>query len=232
MLIFAKYPQPGAVKTRMTPPLTPEEAAELHLASLRAVCENLPMNAGLAPVLVVTPDQRVDQTVEMLSGTVSDVWPQGEGDLGERLSRAADRAFEAGADRQAGFTGSVLLLGADSPTLPKAYVSDAINALTRHDAVLGPTHDGGYYLLGLRRRVPSLFDRIDWGTSLAADQTKERAVEAGVDLAELRIWYDLDRFTDLRRAYDDLSESPIPLGPAAKGLKCLIDKLLERYANG
>lgn len=224
-LIFAKYPTPGAVKTRMTPPLTPEEAAELHLASLRAVCENLPTNTGLEPVLVATPDECGDQMVDLLAGNVSEVWPQGDGDLGDRLSRAADRAFEAGAD-------SVLLLGADSPTLPPEYICEAVSALATDDAVLGSTHDGGYYLLGLRRRIPTIFERINWGTSEAADQTRERATEAGVELAELRIWYDLDRFGDLRRAHEDLSASSGAVTPAAQGLKKVIAKFLERYANG
>ena len=104
VLIFARYPQPGRVKTRMTPPLTTAEAAELHLASLRTVCENLQTHRDLTSVLVATPDQRADELRGMLGGCVSESWNQGDGDLGQRLSRASNRAFEAGAD-------TVLMIG-------------------------------------------------------------------------------------------------------------------------
>lgn len=233
VLIFARYPRPGSVKTRMTPPLTPQEAAELHLASLRAVCENLQGLRELNSVLVATPDDRTDSLQKKVSGRINGCpanhpdtfFPQGGGNLGERLCRATDRAFAGGAD-------AVMMIGADSPTLPPRYIADAASSLTSHDAVLGPTRDGGYYLLGLRRPTPLLFDRIDWGTQLVAEQTRQRALEARIDLAEVPIWYDLDRFDDLRAALDDLSALDEPLGPAAASLKHLINRLMERYANG
>lgn len=232
VLIFSRYPQPGKVKTRMTPPLTSQEAAELHLASLRTVCENwqsqlagLQACRDLTSVLLVTPDERVDDLAAMLAGSVAESWAQGDGSLGERLCRATDRAFAAGAD-------AVLMIGADSPTLPAKLMMDALTALASHDAVLGPTRDGGYYLLGLRRPIPLLFDRIDWGTDRVAEQTRQRALEVGVDLAEVRSWYDLDRFDDLRPALGDLSASDEPLRPAAASLKRLMNGLIERYANG
>lgn len=234
-LIFARYPQPGSVKTRMTPPLTPEEAAELHLASLRTVCENLQACPDLTSVLLVTPDQRVNDLNKKVSGRISgcpknhpdtfSVRAQGDGNFGERLCRAADRAFGAGAD-------AVLMIGADSPTLPVKLLMDAVSALTSHEAVLGPTRDGGYYLLGLRGPIPLLFDRIDWGTDRVAEQTRQRALEVGVDLAEVQRWYDLDRFDDLRSAQRDLSAADEPLGPEAASLKRLINSLIERYPNG
>ncbi len=234
VLIFARYPQPGKVKTRMTPPLTPQEAAELHLASLRAVCESLQACGDLTSVLVVTPDDRAEMLNKKVSGRISgcpknypdtfSTWVQGGGSLGERLCRATDRAFVAGAD-------AVLMIGADSPTLPAKLVMDAVTALTSHEAVLGPTHDGGYYLLGLRGPIPLLFDRIDWGTDRVAEQTRQRALEVGVDLAEVQSWYDLDRFDDLRTALGDLSAAEEPLRPAAASLKRLMNGLIERYAN-
>ncbi|MCH7872425.1 MAG: TIGR04282 family arsenosugar biosynthesis glycosyltransferase [Planctomycetes bacterium] len=225
VLIFARYPQPGKVKTRMTPPLTPEEAAELHLASLRTVCESLQACRDLTSVLIVTPDERANDLAAMLADHVAESWAQGDGSLGERLCRTTDRAFEAGAD-------AVLMIGADSPTLPVRLVRNALTALTSHEAVLGPTHDGGYYLLGLRGPIPLLFDRIDWGTDRVAEQTRQRALEVGVVLAEVRSWYDLDRFDDLRPALEDLSATDEPLGSAAASLERLINSLLEKYPDG
>jgi hypothetical protein len=101
-----------------------------------------------------------------------------------------------------------------------------------HDAVLGPCEDGGYYLLGLRRPAPELFERIDWGGVDVADQTRRRAAEAGVDLCELPPWYDLDRFDDLERAAHDLTKMTDPSQPLASALRCLIDTIVERYSAG
>ena len=224
-LIFAKYPEPGAVNTRMVPPLTPAEAAALHGASLVAVCERIAGVGSVDARLVVTPDERADVLLRVVADYVAECWPQGNGDLGRRLTRATQRAFEIGAS-------GVLLLGADSPTLPMSYLTDAVAALSEHDAVLGPCDDGGYYLLGMRRRLPALFDRIDWGGPDVADQTRDRAAAIGVNLNELPTWYDLDRFADLQRAARDLVDVANVAKPASMALRDLIVTYLERYPNG
>lgn len=219
VLIFAKYPQPGAVKTRMVPPLTFEQAATLHRLSLRTVCEIVMDTARLDATLVVTPDD----TVASFGGVVgrSDVacWPQGDGDLGSRLRRAVRRVFDDGGR-------GVVLLGADSPTLPVSYLQDAISTLDGHDVVMGPCDDGGYYLLGLRGPHTALFERIDWGGSLVASQTRDRAGAAELDLAELPTWYDLDRFDSLARAADDLGAPPGGDPTARRELRTLIESLI------
>ncbi len=225
ILVFAKLPESGKVNTRMVPPLSPEEAAMLHVSSLRAVCELASSFPSCEVILVGTPDNRVDVIASLVASWVTDHWSQGRGDLGQRLSRATDRAFKTGAD-------VVLLLGADSPTLPPRLLAGAIEALETHDAVVGPTDDGGYYVLGMRRFWPALFARIDWGTERVADQTRHRAAAAGIDLEELEAWYDLDRFTDLERACRDL-QAPVDNGRTGLGgVKELIEQLLERHGRG
>ncbi len=219
-LVFAKYPQPGAVNTRMVPPLTPTEAAELHTASLLAVCESIGSIADLDTKLVVTPDERVSDLGKLVGA--SECWPQGDGDLGRRLARATDRAFGAGAE-------GVLLLGADSPTLPVSFLTTAVANLSRHQAILGPSDDGGYYLLGVRQPLPVLLERIDWGGEKVADQTRQRALAAGIDLWELPAWYDLDRFDDLKRAVGDLVDTA--QGPAATVFCRYLEAIVERYAG-
>ena len=231
-LIFAKHPLAGAVKTRMTPPLTGDEAARLHVAALRVVCANVADVGVFHVVPVVSPDDRAGELAEMLAGDLPHlrgggsldelVWPQGEGDLGERLARAVDRAFTGGAD-------GVILLGADSPTLPCEWFRRAGELLARQEAVMGPTDDGGYYLLGMRRPLPALLERIDWGGDQVAAQTRDRAATAGVNLVELPAWYDLDRFADLKRAAEDLVRAE---SRAAKELRELIQSLIERYDGG
>ncbi len=202
----------------MVPPLTPAEAAELHTASLLAVCERTGSIADLDTKLVVTPDERVSDLGKLVAA--NEGWPQGDGDLGRRLARATERAFGAGAE-------GVLLLGADSPTLPVSFLTTAVANLSSHQAVLGPSEDGGYYLLGLRQPLPVLLERIDWGGEKVADQTRQRAAAAGIDLWELPVWYDLDRFDDLKRAVGDLVDTV--QGPAATALCRYIEAIVERY---
>jgi len=218
VLIFAKYPEPGAVKTRMVPPLTFEQAATLHRLSLRTVCEIVMDTARLDATLVVTPDDTVATFGAVVGRSDVACWPQGDGDLGSRLRRAVSRAFDDGAR-------GLILLGADSPTLPVSYLHDAISALGKHDAVMGPCDDGGYYLLGLRGPHTTLFERIDWGGSLVASQTRARACAAELDLAELPTWYDLDRFDNLARAAEDLRAPAVGEPAARRRLRTLIESL-------
>ena len=219
VLIFAKYPEPGAVKTRMVPPLTFEQAATLHRLSLQTVCEIVMDAAGLDATLVVTPDDTVASFGAVVGRSDVACWPQGDGDLGSRLRRAVSRAFDDGAR-------GLILLGADSPTLPVSYLQDAISILGGHDVVMGPCDDGGYYLLGLRGPHTAIFEQIDWGGSLVASQTRARADAADLDLAELPTWYDLDRFDSLARAADDLGAPPGGDPTARRELRTLIESLI------
>lgn len=203
----------------MVPPLTPDEAAELHVASLFAVCERVAEASTLDSRLVVTPDERVDDLRDITPRHVSEAWPQGDGDLGQRLTRATYQAFQEGA-------GGVILLGADSPTLPTDLLDQAVASLSKHDAVLGPCDDGGYYLLGLRQPLAALFECIGWGGDQVADQTRQRAAAAGIDLQQLPTWYDLDRVDDLARAARDLANTADPSRPFAGALRRCIEDII------
>ena len=230
VLIFAKLPDAGRVKTRLVPPLSHDEAAVLHKASLLAVCENVGhlrrAMPRIEPIWVVTPDERITDAAAIAGDAVSASWPQGDGDLGQRMERATHRAFAGGAQ-------CVLLLGADSPTLPEQILADAVDQLVKKDAVLGPCEDGGYYLLGLRRTLPELFEDIDWGGPLVLEQTRRRAANAHVELHELPVWYDLDRFGDLQRAAQDMMQDALASPrPARDGLRRLINHYLIRYGDG
>lgn len=220
-LIFAKYPQPGLVKTRMVPPLTDDQAAKLHRLCLQSVCERVSANNNTKPILVFTPDHQLESFQNIVSDHVDDYWPQGGGDLGERLIRAINHAFSQHADH-------VILLGADSPTFPIEILTQTIEKLTHHDAVIGPCDDGGYYLLAMTRPQPELFRDIDWGSDKVADQTKERAAYAAIDLFELASWYDIDRYDDLVRAQSDLKDTSQFQWPVTYGLKSYIDELIVR----
>ena len=236
VLVFAKYPHPGLVKTRLVPALTPEQAAAIHLACLRAVCELVEEATGVGPTLVVTPDEQLDAMKKELAGfdlqnsepralaradSPFEYWPQGEGTLGDRLARAVNRAFDESHT-------SVILLGADSPTTPSSFVRQACHRLQTHDAILGPCVDGGYYLLGLSQPCDAIFQNIDWGTEQVAGQTRERAAGSDLTLFELPEWYDVDRFDDLRRTRADLAALKDSGRTAAAALRNLLEELMER----
>ena len=191
ILIFAKAPIPGQVKTRLIPALGPAGAAELACDLLDRLVRRL-AGARLALLeLWCSPDPRHPLFCELAeSAGVSLRTQQGE-DLGERLSAAAEDAL--------GRADAVLLVGADIPELDAAYCASAFAALADADAVLGPAEDGGYVLLGLKAPAPGLFTDMPWGGERVAEITRRRIAALGWRCSELPALWDLDRPEDLVR---------------------------------
>ena len=202
MLLFAKYPTPGQVKSRLTPALTPDQAAAVHAACARATWHRLGQADFAEPVLVHAPDDSGGGWHAVLDdGDRAQRWGQGDGDLGERLARAFDRAFDEGFAR-------AVAVGCDSPMIPATRVQEGFARLADTDVVIGPTEDGGYYLIGLSGRAGlAAFRNVDWGTDRVAMQTRARVQDAGLRLAELPIGYDVDRPADLVRMMDELTRA-------------------------
>jgi rSAM/selenodomain-associated transferase 1 len=191
ILIFAKAPVPGQVKTRLIPTLTPRMAAKLHGRLVRETVARL-AGAGLAPIeLWCSPDTLHPLFLELARTYGLSLHRQEGADLGERMSEAFANALTRG--------GEVVLLGTDCPSLDGAYVSAALAALEGSDAVLGPAEDGGYVLLGLKRSAPEIFLNMPWGTARVAALTRERLASLGWKWAELPALWDLDRPQDLER---------------------------------
>jgi rSAM/selenodomain-associated transferase 1 len=182
--VFAKWPRPGLVKTRLAAVLGADRAAQIADAFLRDTLDRLgEVNRAIRRVIAFAPDEaRTD--FAYLAGGQFDLRPQGEGDLGIRMKRLLSAELAAGAD-------AVAIIGTDSPTLPVSLVEAAFRELEQADVVLGPAMDGGYYLLGCARRVPPIFDGIAWGTSRVLIDTMAR-LPAGFRLALLPPWYDVD----------------------------------------
>jgi rSAM/selenodomain-associated transferase 1 len=126
---------------------------------------------------------------EERSGGQYHVERQAEGDLGRRMAGFIDNRLREGAER-------IVLLGADSPTVPPAFVDEALEQLKQADVVLGPAVDGGYYLLGCARRLPPIFDRIAWGGQSVLAETVARLSDPSWRLALLPPWYDVDTLDD------------------------------------
>jgi rSAM/selenodomain-associated transferase 1 len=186
LAVMAKAPRPGRVKTRLSPPLTPQQAAELNVCFLRDTTENIAAVAGAAGLISYTPVGDEALFDGLLPGSFSLVAQRGDG-FGERLLAAAEDILACG-------FASVCLIDSDSPTVPRAAFEQAVTELARPGdrIVLGPAADGGYYLIGLKRAHAAVFERIAWSTAAVYAETCERAREVGVDVVELPLWYDVD----------------------------------------
>jgi len=196
--ILAKAPVPGRVKTRLVPPLTPEEAATVARACLETTLRRL-VPAGGAPITLFL-DGEADGALQAVARSLGvGVVPQVGADLGARLEAAFRSLRESGATR-------TLALGSDSPTVNPAWIARAIESLDTDDVVIGPTEDGGYYLIGLRGSTPALLRDIPWSTDSVAQATLDRARALGLSVDVLPEWYDIDDIPTLRRALADGAE--------------------------
>lgn len=187
-----KYPQPGAVKTRLIPTLGQQRACELYCSLVRHTLHEARQFAakGSASLLARVADAPNAEAVRQWLGDGICVQSQGEGNLGRRMERAVEAAFAEGAT-------SVLVIGADCPQLTSGHLESAARELESKDVVLGPATDGGYYLIGLRRFVPELFRDISWGGASVLEETLAAAGKARVENGLLETLRDLDMPDDL-----------------------------------
>lgn len=192
--IFGKKPEPGKVKTRLAVEFGNEFAAEAHEAMLRDTLDTWGSNRYLAPggrrVFVFAPDDAGPWFDPIVPAGLA-MQAQAHGDLGARLRSFFEGEFAEGASR-------VVVLGSDSPTLDPSIVVSAFLCLDQKDVVIGPSTDGGYYLIGCRVPVPSVFEGVEWGSARVFEQTLDRLRGTGRSLAVLPPWYDIDTPDDWR----------------------------------
>ena len=199
LAVFARIPVPGQVKTRLSPALPPELSAQLYRAMLADAFE-VAMAVGAERVAVFWESGGKQAPDFALPEGVAVRFQHGTG-LGERLASAFADLLADAADR-------AVVIGADCPDLDPAVIRQAFAALDDHDLVLGPARDGGYYLIGLRRPAPALFDRVSWGTDRVFAQTLEWAERGGLRVATLGVLADIDTSEDLVRFVARRSVSP------------------------
>ncbi len=204
ILVMAKAPIPGTVKTRLG--LPPQDAAGLQAALIRDTTEKARL---LAPTTVAgAPADRLELIRRILPHEVALI-PQPQGDLGDRMVAASKALFDSSPD-------PVLLLGTDAPSLPSNAIQDAADALNTHDMSIIPSTDGGYVLLGLRQPVGAVFRGVDWSTEAVHRQTLARAEGEGLSVYEGEPWYDVDEPGDLARLREELGARP-DLAPRTAG---------------
>lgn len=227
LAVMTKAPQAGRVKTRLTPPLSPEEAAALNICFLRdtAAAISEASNSGRAQgVGVYTPVGAESAYSGILPGEFILVPQRGE-KFGERLLAATNDLL------QLGFA-AVCLIDSDSPTVPPITFEQAVEYLSRAEdnVVLGQSDDGGYYLIGLKQPHHELFDQIDWSTERVLEQTLAAAREIDLPVHLLPAWYDVDDRATLSRLCEELfgSNGNGPSGFAAPETRRFLSALFER----
>jgi rSAM/selenodomain-associated transferase 1 len=224
LAVMTKAPQAGRVKTRLVPPLTPEEAAELNKSFLRdtaaaissacsrpavgyegkmdfkpeASASHSEAATAACGIAVYTPVAAESAYADILPADFSLLPQRGDG-FGERLYFAVEDLFKCGFE-------SVCLIDSDSPTVPAENFVEAVELLstTKDRVVLGPSDDGGYYLIGVKRPHRHLFEQIDWSTERVLNQTMQRATEIGIEVKLLPTGYDVDDGAGLRRLCNEL----------------------------
>jgi hypothetical protein len=207
-VVMAKRPVPGKTKTRLCPPLTPLEAAELYEALLRDTIGLVSSLRGIELAIAITPRTAVGHMGAFAPRGARMLAVEGA-DIGECLRGATEQLFAEGFTR-------VVAVNSDGPTLPAEYIERAVAMLTHSDVVLGPAEDGGYYLIGMRQKQPGLFTDIAWSSSRVAAQTLERAAALGLTVAQLPPWYDVDTPAELERLRAELVARPLGIAPCTR----------------
>jgi uncharacterized protein len=200
LVIFAKAPLVGQVKTRLCPPLLPEEAAELARCFLVDMVERACRLPTVQVYLAITPAESEPLFRSLLPFPVEYIAQHG-GSLGEREYNVFDDLLQRDATR-------IVLIGSDIPTLPLSHIQEAFYHLedSHCDAVFGPSSDGGYYLVGMHVLHPELFENIPWSTPSVMAETSAQARKHNLNVALVPSWHDVDDKDDLSRLIVELSQ--------------------------
>jgi hypothetical protein len=193
LLIFAKQPLPGKVKTRLSPPLSLQEAADLYQCMLTDTLAKLADLSVVEKFLFYEPSCGAADYFRINYPEIK-AFPQQGDALGSRLEHAFETVFSLGFE-------SVAAIGTDSPDLPLAYLEEPFRLLEKSTAkvVFGPAADGGYYLVALAGPCPELFCDIPWSTKDVLERSMAAAAVVGLQVESLPVWHDMDTVDDLKR---------------------------------
>ena len=214
LVIMAKAPRSGAVKTRLTTSLSAEAVTGFYCCLLEdtlALARSLKLKLGDVEVAIMCPASDVNELAQLARNEASVVAQQGEG-----LAAGLTSVFAHFAE---GHQRRIIAFNSDSPHLPRSVLEDAFETLAAHDVVVGPTHDGGYYLVGAKAAHPTLFAGDGMGTSSALERllSRARALELSVGFADP--FYDIDVADDLTRLAEELRLAPARAPRTAAWLK-------------
>ena len=200
LVIMAKEPKAGTTKTRLCPPLTPKEAARFYEVLLKDTIELISGINEIDLAIAFTPPTSIEY-FERISPSNTNLIPVDCVNIGECLSFSMSRLFEMKYKK-------VFALNSDGPSLPVTYIRQAIQCLDNSDLVLGPTDDGGYYIVGLKQFQGEIFENIVWSTDQVLSQTLQIAKQHDLSYHNLPSWYDVDTVDGLFKLQAELNELP------------------------
>ncbi|MBI4526323.1 MAG: TIGR04282 family arsenosugar biosynthesis glycosyltransferase [Deltaproteobacteria bacterium] len=191
LVIMAKAPVPRQVKTRLIPFLSAEDAAELSRCLFLDLLATLERFSGGEFFLAFSPPESFALFHELVPSRCS-LFPQRGNNLGERMGNIFEDLLGQGYK-------NIVIIGSDLPVFPLHFLEEAFAALEPpgHEVVLGPTRDGGYYLIGMRRPIPEIFERIPWGSETVFSTTIHKLDSLGVPTYRVPVWFDIDAPEDL-----------------------------------
>lgn len=221
--VFAKYWEPGSVKTRLAASIGEQAAADLYRLFLKSVLDRGRQEFSGRRVLAYSPPDQ-SSAFQALAGADWQLQAQAHGDLGARMSHYFQTAFASDYSK-------VVLLGSDSPNLPPGTIASAFRALDSATVVLGPSEDGGYYLIGMREFVPQVFCDIAWSTGRVYEQTTARLAR-DIRWQALTTWYDVDEAIDLQRLRSELANDDGRGSGVVQRICAAIDEALNRPDGG
>lgn len=199
IIVMAKVPTAGNVKTRLQPFLTPEQCAELAECFLLDTVNKL-NSLSTRIIMAYSPNKERDSLQKLLPRQRTLIKQKGN-DLGEKMFHAFQFAFKKNFD-------AVVMIGTDSPTFPLDFIEKAFEYLQTADAVLGATEDGGFYLIGLRKLRSEIFEKVEWSSPDTFRQTVRNIKKFDLKLTLLPSWFDVDLPADLERLRKDLMTNP------------------------
>jgi hypothetical protein len=200
LIMVAKKPEPGVTKTRLCPPFTPQEAAQFYRCLMLDTLKLVKRVQDVEHCVAYAPIGARAYFQGLVPGGVKLIPQQGV-DLGERLANALADRFQHGYRK-------VVVMNSDGPTLPLTYLEQAFRQLHHYDVSLGKGHDGGYYLIGMKRAQPELFENIAWSSDQVLSQTLEACRRLQLRVHRLPQWYDVDVGDDLQHLRTDLAKNP------------------------
>ena len=200
LVIMAKEPRVGLTKTRLCPPLTLDEAAQLYEALLRDSISLVYGLDGIDLAIAVTPPDSIAY-FKRISPPDTLLMPVECIDIGDCLTQVLGNLLDMGYPR-------ALAFNADGPSVPQGYIQTAVKKLDACDVVLGPSEDGGYYLVGLKQLHPKIFVGVSWSTPKVLSQTLTKIKELGLEADLLPPWFDVDTAADIERIRSELAKLP------------------------
>ena len=207
LIIFIKYPEPGKVKTRLSKSIGNKNAVTLYKLFVETLLNRVTPNECNYNISVFfSPKEKQEEIKEWL-GDKYKLYPQSGNNLGERISNAFNKTYDMGSKKS-------IIIGSDTPALKKSLILEAYELLSENDVIIGPTKDGGYYLLGLSHtsnsfekfRDSSIFTGIEWSTEHVFDQTVAKLKQSSLSYKTLPEYYDIDQIEDLYLLKQEISQ--------------------------